>query len=146
MKNLLFLTCLLFLISCKSTQKNLRSSKKFVPLDKTTVSGFMDGYSIKLPDSWYSYLGYHGIYHSPKRKIIKSKKHQLATININVFRDYENKITFFNKKTNDRFISTIYNPKKKHIKSEKYDEAILLKYETIHDGDNHTNLSLLYYL
>ena len=68
MKNLLFVLCLLFLISCKSTQNKYSKIKKFTPLDKEEISKRMNGYSIAIPENWYSYIESHGLFwQSPKK-------------------------------------------------------------------------------
>jgi hypothetical protein len=140
-----FFSCLIILLSCKSAKKSFWNTKKFIPLETSITPNFMDGYSLEIPSDWYSYIGYHEVFHSPKSIMESNVEDQKVTITVFIVENVESKINFFKNeiKTNNIFVNT--NFEKKIIKTTKYGDALILKYGSIWDSISYTNLYLYYY-
>ena len=53
--------------SFRPHQTDLKETPQFVELDNVEVNNTYKNYSIEIPKTWFSYFGYHGIIHSPKK-------------------------------------------------------------------------------
>lgn len=145
MKKLVVFICLIVLSCCHSVSKNIWESKKFVPLEKSIVPQFMEDYSLEIPSNWYSYLGYHEIFHSPKKTMIKNLNDQKVTLYVSTKEDVEDRNVFFENEIKIKNIFAYPDFEKKIINYEKYGEALFLKYGTISESESYTNLDLFYF-
>ena len=148
MKNLLFLTCLLFLISCKTSQHKTSSIKKYHPLEKSVIKELMydKGYSLKIPENWHSYLDVHSsITYSPKKFKLNSKKSSPLGL-----RCYQSKT----KKSLENYVENLIQNRKKYIsnfrfekeviKTVKYGNRVILKYDVTYFGVKTTYLYVIF--
>ena len=145
MKNIQLFLCLMLLFGCKTSENKIWNTKKFVPLEKSVILNFMNDYSFEIPNNWYSYLGYHSIYHSPKRFMDNGLESQKVTIGVFVIKNVESKIDFFENEIKTNNITVNTNFEKVIVENTKYGDALLLKYGSIWNSRNNTNLFLYYY-
>lgn len=119
MKNLLFLLCLLFLISCKSTHKKYTKIKKYVPLEKEVERELMNeyGYTLNIPNNWHCFLNVHRMpVYCPNKFIPHPKKSTPISIRISPDKT---------RKSLDVYVKERILNRKKYISNFKFEKDIV---------------------
>lgn len=154
MKNPLFLLCLFLLIgvsciSVKSTKKtNFSNENFFVPLDSVSVSKKMKGYTITIPENWYSYIESHGLFWQSPKELKKkgviyyanhfSVKTEEVKEDTDVEKVYKKRKKWLRKVCKDFSIS------KKLFKHKTYGDYLVVNYDHTWHGIKYTASEVIY--
>ena len=131
MKTKLLILTLLFLVSCKSIQKNIENNRNYIPLEKEEALKKMNGYSISIPDDWYSYIEAHKkLCHSPKKLKNEGVKYNANLICMRIEPAKGKSINYIYNRTNEWLSKIFDNPSltKNVVNSDKYGKYLIMKF------------------
>lgn len=152
-----FISFLLFIAlaiitSCATTKREYNCKPEIVPQE--IIDTIQKGYSIEIPDNWYSYKGIHcALTHSPKE--FKKKKNIFEYIRVSSFGGFDkydngNKIISLNELVNKNIegINKTFNKPKIEIRDlqhEKYGIYKMIKFHSLWFENYYTHTTVIYY-